>query len=237
MYQVLLAVSTKLLPYETIIACMTSTKWDLKEIPCIHSTYVDAFVQELNRFSVEYGKLIAQNDLKFLNPKCSPFPDDGSSPLLKLNHLSTRLSAVLWECIVRISNRCFVEGFSCAKKCTNEGRALMQLDYQQFLSNCEKIISPFLATDPLLALKNARATLANEKEFVEEYIKAMYLTEPVLVDWLRHRPEYSRKQIVALVNCVSSDNKKLRTSLMATIADSNSSADSFSYNDSASAQL
>ncbi len=31
--------------------------------------------------------------------------------------------------------------FSQAKKCSNEGRALMQLDYQQFRTKMEKIVS------------------------------------------------------------------------------------------------
>jgi hypothetical protein len=31
--------------------------------------------------------------------------------------------------------------FSCAKKCSNEGRALMQLDFQQFLIKLEKLTS------------------------------------------------------------------------------------------------
>lgn len=36
----------------------------------------------------------------------------------------------LWECIVRITNRTLLEGFASARRCTNEGRSLMQLDYQ-----------------------------------------------------------------------------------------------------------
>ena len=36
----------------------------------------------------------------------------------------------LWESIVRITNRTLLEGFASARRCTNEGRSLMQLDYQ-----------------------------------------------------------------------------------------------------------
>ena len=40
----------------------------------------------------------------------------------------------LWESIVRITNRTLLEGFASARRCTNEGRSLMQLDYQVSVS-------------------------------------------------------------------------------------------------------
>ena len=49
------------------------------------------------------------------------------------------VSDTLWTLAVWLTNRTFVEGFSGAKKCSNEGRALMQLDYQQFIMNVEKL--------------------------------------------------------------------------------------------------
>ena len=36
----------------------------------------------------------------------------------------------LWESIIKITNKSLLEGFAGARKCTNEGRSLMQLDYQ-----------------------------------------------------------------------------------------------------------
>lgn len=59
------------------------------------------------------------------------------------------------------------------KKCSNEGRALMQLDFQQFLMKLEKLtdIRPI-----------------PDKEFVETYIKAYYLTENDMERWIKeHR--------------------------------------------------
>jgi syndetin len=47
----------------------------------------------------------------------------------------------LWTLNVLLTNRTFVEGFAGVKKCSNEGRALMQLDYQQFIVNAEKLSS------------------------------------------------------------------------------------------------
>ena len=36
----------------------------------------------------------------------------------------------LWECILKKTNQMLLEGFAGARRCTNEGRSLMQLDYQ-----------------------------------------------------------------------------------------------------------
>ena len=65
-YQCLYAVVTKLLPYETIVQQMQQTRWDLKEIPSIHSPYVNVIVEQLNRFDAAYGQLLHSHDLTFL---------------------------------------------------------------------------------------------------------------------------------------------------------------------------
>lgn len=92
-----------------------------------------------------------------------------------------------------------MEGFSNAKKCSNEGRALMQLDYQQFL----------MKLDSIMDLKPIP-----EKEFVEGYIKAYYLPESQLDSWLQDHKEYSNKQLLALINSVDHINKKSRQRLI-----------------------
>jgi len=109
---------------------------------------------------------------------------------------------LLWENILRLSNRTFIEGFSQAKKCTNEGRALMQLDYQQFLTKIESLTT--IRPIP-------------ERELVEEYIKAYYLTEPALIEWIKTRKEYNQKQIIGLINCITNDNKKMRARILTVI--------------------
>ena len=60
--------------------------------------------------------------------------------------------------------------YASAKKCSNEGRALMQLDFQQFLLKLEQLTS--LRPIP-------------GREYVEGYIKAFYLPEAQLESWLR----------------------------------------------------
>lgn len=68
---------------------------------------------------------------------------------------------------------CLSASYANVKKCSNEGRALMQLDFQQFLMKLEKLtdIRPI-----------------PDKEFVETYIKAYYLTENDMERWIKeHR--------------------------------------------------
>ena len=150
--------------------------------------------------------------------------DEMDTPLVKLDFMSRRINILLWETIIRISNRSFVEGFSTAKKCTNEGRALMQLDYQQFLLHIEKIITSYFVHLEVTfgdgtnsSVRAAKSLLANEKDYVEEFVKAYYLTESIFIDWIRQRHEYTTKQIVSLINCIANDNRKLKSSLLAAI--------------------
>lgn len=65
--------------------------------------------------------------------------------------------------------------FSNAKKCSNGGRALMQLDFTQLMSKFEKLTS--LRPMP-------------HREYVEAYVKAYYLPENILEEWVKqHKVE------------------------------------------------
>nr|CAD7441143.1 unnamed protein product [Timema bartmani]CAD7457242.1 unnamed protein product [Timema tahoe] len=67
--------------------------------------------------------------------------------------------------------------FSNAKKCSNGGRALMQLDFTQFLSKFEKLTS-------IKPIPN--------REFVEAYVKAYYQPDTELEAWIKeHSCEWS----------------------------------------------
>lgn len=71
------------------------------------------------------------------------------------------------------------------KKCSNEGRALMQLDFQQFLMKLEKLTD--LRPIP-------------DKEFVEIYIKAYYLTENDMEQFIKNH----RVSTVSFLDCSGS---------------------------------
>uniref|UniRef100_A0A674DAQ9 Syndetin C-terminal domain-containing protein n=1 Tax=Salmo trutta TaxID=8032 RepID=A0A674DAQ9_SALTR len=74
------------------------------------------------------------------------------------------------------------------KKCSNEGRALMKLDFQQFLMKLEKLTDMRPIPD---------------KDFVETNIKAYYLTENDMEQFIKNHREYSVKHLANLVNGVS----------------------------------
>ncbi|XP_046842734.1 syndetin-like [Xenia sp. Carnegie-2017] len=156
------AVASRVVDFNMIVHLMSSVKWDIKEIMSEHNSYVDMLLKELQLFSARVSQI----------GRSVPVPNE--------------VLMVLWDHCSRRVNRSFVDGFSCAKKCTNEGRALMQLDYRQFLVKLEKLTT--LRPIP-------------EKDFVEAYIKAYYLTAPDMERWIREHKEYSTKQLTSLVNC------------------------------------
>ncbi|MEJ1280947.1 VPS50 EARP/GARPII complex subunit [Cricetulus griseus] len=110
----------------------------------------------------------------------------------RLNEVSKRVriplpvSNILWEHCIRLANRTIVEGYANVKKCSNEGRALMQLDFQQFLTKLEKLtdIRPI-----------------PDKEFVETYIKAYYLTENDMERWIKeHRRDLQSTPTTTIIS-------------------------------------
>ena len=64
----------------------------------------------------------------------------------------------------------FLIRFSCAKKCSNEGRALMQLDFRHFVMKLERI---------------AEIKPIPHQEYVATYVKAFYIPEAELEDWVK----------------------------------------------------
>ncbi|XP_043365233.1 syndetin isoform X3 [Dermochelys coriacea] len=175
-------VAAKSIDYEQMLLLMANVKWDVKEIMSQHNIYVDALLKEFEQFNRRLNEVSKRVRI--------PLP----------------VSNILWEHCIRLANRTIVEGYANVKKCSNEGRALMQLDFQQFLMKLEKLtdIRPI-----------------PDKEFVETYIKAYYLTENDMERWIKEHREYSTKQLTNLVNvCLGSHiNKKARQKLLAAIDD------------------
>uniref|UniRef100_UPI00359015C9 syndetin isoform X2 n=1 Tax=Myxine glutinosa TaxID=7769 RepID=UPI00359015C9 len=175
-------VAARALDYEQALQLMITVKWDVREIMSQHSSYVDVLVKEFERFSerlAEVGKRI---------------------------RVPPAVSAVLWEHCIRLANRTLVEGFASARKCSTEGRALMQLDFQQFLIQLER-------------LTNLRPI--PDRDFVETYIKAYYLTENDMERWIKEHREYSSRQLNGLVNvCIGTHiNKRAKQRLLSAIED------------------
>lgn len=173
-------VSVQAVDYDNILHHMSGVKWDVKDIMSQHNSYVDVMLKSLEQLSV---RLVDVNR---------------RVPIPKVVY------DLIWEHCVRLANRTIVEGYAGAKKCSNEGRALMQLDFQQFLSKLETIVD--LRPIP-------------EREYVEAYIKAYYLPESQMDSWILEHKEYSNKQLLSLINSVDHINKKARQRLIATVED------------------
>uniref|UniRef100_H2YKF8 Syndetin C-terminal domain-containing protein n=1 Tax=Ciona savignyi TaxID=51511 RepID=H2YKF8_CIOSA len=156
-----LGVAVHAIDAPTIVAKMSMVKWDVREIMSQHNAYVDLLLNQLTNFKTTL----------FAAVRTVVLPEE--------------VVKVIWHHCIAICNQVFVEGFSNVKKCSNEGRALMQLDYQQFLMKLEK-------------LTNIRPI--PHREYVELYIKAYYLTESDLHQWVQQHAEYDHKQLTALLS-------------------------------------
>ncbi|KAF5276708.1 hypothetical protein FQR65_LT16235 [Abscondita terminalis] len=143
---------------QTLIS-MSRINWEVKDVMSQHNSYVDMLLREVQIFAIRLEELS-----------------------LKMP-VSSYVSDILWENIAHIITHTLVQGFSDAKKCTNGGRALMQLDFTQFLLKFEKISS----------LKRIP-----HKEYVENYVKAYYLPDSELEKWIRDHDEYSSKHLLGL---------------------------------------
>ncbi|XP_014777198.1 syndetin [Octopus bimaculoides] len=168
-------VSSQVIDYGSLVQQMSAVKWDVKDIMSQHNTYVDSILESFQDF---------RNRLHEVSRHV---------PVSKVVH------DIIWEHCISLANHMFVEGYANAKKCTNEGRAWMQLDFQQFLTKLEK----FADIRPI-----------PEREYVETYIKAYYLPEAQLEIWLQDHKEYSNKQLLALITSVDHINRKARQRLV-----------------------
>ncbi|KAK8463967.1 hypothetical protein PHAVU_011G088000 [Phaseolus vulgaris] len=115
----------------------------------------------------------------------------------EFKHYKTRLAhggirkeiqGLLLDYGLEIVAETLVEGLSRVKRCSDEGRALMSLDLQVLINGLQHFVS--LNVKPKL-------------QMVETFIKAYYLPETEYVHWARAHPEYSKSQIIGLINLVA----------------------------------
>ncbi|WCJ41648.1 Syndetin [Euphorbia peplus] len=102
--------------------------------------------------------------------------------------IQKQVQELLLEYGVEILVETLVEGLSRVKRCTDEGRALMSLDLQVLINGLQHFVS-----------MNVKPKL----QIVETFIKAYYLPETEYVHWARAHPEYTKNQIVGLINLVA----------------------------------
>lgn len=146
-----------------------NVRWELKEIGTEHNGYVDLLLGEFKH----YANKLAHADI----PK--------------------EIREILLEYGVDNLAEVLLEGLSRAKRCTNEGRALMSLDLQVLINGLRHL---------------APHRLAMNLHVVEAYIKAYYLPETEYLHWVRSHPEYTKGQVISLINLVAYGHKWTRKS-------------------------
>ncbi|KHJ74986.1 hypothetical protein OESDEN_25398 [Oesophagostomum dentatum] len=129
---------------------------------------------------------------------------------LRLDHisecvnLSDSMRNLLWDRTIYYAFKGLVQGYCEGGKCSTEGRALMQLDFHHLLSKLEAVCN--LHPVPHAA-------------FVEDYIKAFYLPENGLEEWISKHSEYTAKQMISLLGVATHVSKKARTRIINALND------------------
>lgn len=78
----------------------------------------------------------------------------------------------IWQFAVKVAMYQLVEGFSRSRRCTNEGRVLMNLDLQTFRAKLQELC-------PVKPIPYV--------EHVETYIKAYYISQAELLPWVKEQ--------------------------------------------------
>ncbi|KAK4358646.1 hypothetical protein RND71_020875 [Anisodus tanguticus] len=184
---------------------IANAKWEVKELGVEHNGYVDLLLGEFKHYKTRLAHGGIRKEVRVGS-------DMGAETFLESskNGIISSLSAVLllWMLVLDVMRfmggfrvqdflleygvdnvaEILVEGLSRVKRCTDEGRALMSLDLQVLINGLKHFIS--VDVRPKLTI-------------VETFIKAYYLPETEFVHWARAHPEYSKSQIVGLINLVS----------------------------------
>lgn len=165
----------KLIFWETWVNEISNMRWDTQDIDI--SPYVTAMVENFKKIEAQ----LKQTE--------------------KFGSITPQIKALFWEELISYTMTQLVEAYSRVKKCTDEGRAKMSLDFQSFCTSLEKITG----VKPL-----------PKRNYVYEYIKAYYKTYQEIIPWAKNHPEYTLKQWISIVNIGPAANlpKKTKSDLL-----------------------
>uniref|UniRef100_A0A915PU62 Syndetin n=1 Tax=Setaria digitata TaxID=48799 RepID=A0A915PU62_9BILA len=170
---------SRLIDYDQFINDIAATKWDICELQSQHSTYVDNILQHFSNVKNLLSEIAEQ------------------IPITK------PVQMTFWSTVIYCTFKSLVKGYGeFGKKCSNEGRALMQLDFQQLVAKLEQVVD-FMAIP--------------HKAYVENYIKAYYLPECSMESWVQQHTEYTTNQIITLLNVATHISKKTRTRIISAL--------------------
>ncbi|VDL81783.1 unnamed protein product, partial [Nippostrongylus brasiliensis] len=173
-------VASRALKYQVLIAAVSNTKFDINELQSRHSNYIDFLIKDFEAFALRLGR---------------------ASDTVNLNEA---VRSLLWDRTIHYAFKALVQGYCEGGKCSTEGRALMQLDFQHLL----------LKLGPICGLRPVPHCA-----FVEGYIKAFYLPENGLEEWIGKHTEYTAKQMISLLGVATHVSKKARTRIINALND------------------
>ena len=142
-------------------------KYNQKEMPSVLSA---------SEWTTQLGQVLAQFATK-----------------LRVSEVTAVNGKILWELGAQLVSNAIVRGFAKVKKCSVDGRAIMQMDVQTVQQHFQTHY-PFEKIPPPLNL---------DFRYVETYIKAFYTQESELVRWTMIHPEYTSEQKLVLVSHVA----------------------------------
>jgi len=153
--------ASKITNWEAWIQTIANTRWDIKDLGFECSPYIDQIIRELEQFT------------KKMNSET------------KVANIPKKTAELVWSEIIKFLMEQLVEGFSRAKKCTNEGRTQMSLDHKILSSGIERLTT--LRPIPY-------------GDYVLDYVKAFYYSEIDFIQWCRDHPVYTLKQYLNILN-------------------------------------
>ena len=155
-------------------AVSNDVNWAIEELLSQHSTYVDYLVGDLSKLGLRLEAV----------GQVAKVPREAYE--------------AVWGSAVSAVSHAVVQAYSKPRRCSAEGRALMQLDWQQFIRSTRSLTT--LKPLPHIGL-------------VDQYIKAYYVPEAQMEQWIQDHPEYSAQQISGLLNQASHISRKTRARL------------------------
>ncbi|XP_055843891.1 syndetin [Episyrphus balteatus] len=177
-------VTSKIIDLPAILANMSKVKWDINHVSFQHSGYIDVMNRNVQTFAMRLEEIAKE----------VPVP-----------------SVAVWNTMARVATHLLVEGFSNAKKCSAGGRALMQLDFTNFMSIIELI---------------SGLKFIEHRSYVDVYLKAYYFPVEQFEEWIESQKNlgiYSKKQLTNLIMCVCSGNKRVKQKLLTSLENLNNS--------------
>ncbi|XP_017839897.1 syndetin [Drosophila busckii] len=168
-------VTSRVIDLSSILAQIAKVKWDVNHVTHQHSSYSDVLNRNIQSFAMCLEEIAKE----------VPIP-----------------TKLVWSSMAHVATHLLVEGFSNVKKCSPGGRALMQLDFANFMSFLELI---------------SNQKYPQHRIYVDVFIKSYYFAPEQFEQWIeqqRESDEYSAKQLTNLIQCICVSDKRTRQRLL-----------------------